>query len=1225
METKNIIETSIIFVIFILILTPVSLADEVSNTYRKKPEDAKGSVVTFCSKPLKVKKDNRFFFFVNKNSSVEEINLVVTKGNIKLIEPLSPSKYGRDNVIREGKKITIKNTTSFILHSSSERIRVATENKNLKLATTQKCAQLGASVAYMNRKSKHEYINKEIKPLDSLYNITKEIMEINNQIERKPCSSHNWRGIEKGSMTCSPKNSNLYRAFKTWLTEKKMDYRYRSLSGGGKAITEKEIEKIYTEILPEEYEKTLQHTDLQEFSIENFNDEHIIEKYNNDYINFLRQHISNEYKNSLNEWYELWKGGETEKLSRSYKVLTDMLKLITTEKIYAYEDSGLLTYEQFINEFLNNELENFDYKIEITTEKPKINFGEVINANNLKKLLPESVLNEKKWELENKNIEIPRLNIYNKDGSLVQSDYIFPVYGESSGRGNFEGFDLKSLPSELKGKSGFIRFNIIQKPIHGSHLSSVLPETLFHESIHSVFEAKGYNSFYRNKLENIHGFTSYLMDPRVDAEKKALLEGPTMSLTPEALEKYNSGLKKLGYDIGTRYLYLNQWLDYVSVTENSYKNGYFAGEIIFRTAMEEHGLEKIINGEIDLQEEYDIGKIIGNIKNFHEEYTSKMPEKFMDVKRNYGKVIEDLETIIERSGENEMTNQKYGQIVSQTTNGLSQKPRKMGLVDESIKKRVNEIDKIITEYDILFSQSFKNEFDEINSKLLNIIEEVDQQGKVSLEDIPKIERLKINLFDELVEFGLSKQESVFKNLAMKSKEGDFDSNFFLKNKLDPETTARLRKSIRKMDQDIKDIREITRNDPETTKIIETLDRARNSVFEGKLGELTGKRSYWKRAKDFAMESAKDIDWGSLSWFVGAAFAESLGEALREFGKTYDLAWTGWVAGLLHTEGFYDLLYIWGAVLAPKILWAVALIMNKMILAGFKTLFGTALYAASGLLLTGILIGVLTYLLIPLVHIIGAHFLNNTPSIIFENKELKKNSEENVYLVNIENIDNYPLGDRIHIKLFGNNKDKNKIIHASCKIIKGSKGKVCKGKFFVDLNEGKNKISAMYYVTEIPDWFNEVKNKIGERKVTLWPITRNTFLSFRNGEVCIKIGFYKKKCVAIDKKLEDKLYHFTNYKGQTIKIWTERNEVKCGKFDRNGEQFVEDCRTLPIEKELPKGKSINKKIRAKEITVMDGGEKLHGKLEIETKNNDFISKQFTWKDEEMLYEEDLIKK
>ncbi|MFB6075657.1 MAG: hypothetical protein ABEK17_00795, partial [Candidatus Aenigmatarchaeota archaeon] len=801
--------------------------------------------------------------------------------------------------------------------------------------------------------------------------------------------------------------------------------------------------------------------------------------------------------------------------------------------------------------------------------------------------------------------------------------YIFPTHKDTSFHVNINSAKLR--------KGGLPKIGGIILALTDD-LENGIAEHLIHESIHEAFATSGYKKAYgfriMGKYAVSEGSTNRI---NIKRERSTLLEAPTQTLTPRIMEDYDNGLQALGEEsIGARFMKLRDWMDVTKYGPGNEPDfpGYYPAVLLFDRALEDYSLKEISSDDVNLLKEYNIPGIIKNFRTFKENYLRNKPDTLMDIQVLYDTIKGELDDFVKSSSDVNNFNQEWGQMIrnkaktgKSTVSNLEPKKTPSKSI-ENAKNYLGVIESDIENNPYLFSESLKTKFNDLNKQLRAFINKYESSG-FKEGDLNQVSLLKTKTNTLLNELATAQFRNYYKDLSMLAKEGVIEHKINLERGL----KGRIINKINNVKKKAKKMREITRSDPETTRIIETLDRAENSPFHGKLGELTGKRSYWKRAKDLAMESVRDMDWGSLSWFVGAAVAESLAEAFREFGKTYDLVWTGWVANGLRMEAFYDFLYIWGSVLAPKILWGAALIMNSMIWAGIKTIGGAVAYAVGGLLLMGLLIGVLTYVLVPLIHIIGVQFVRKTPLITFESNYLKKSSEENFYLANIEEMENYPLGSRIYVKLISKNKIGGGIMHTSCRIIKSSEGNVCKGKFFVDWRKDFYEVIGLYSVTRVPEWFSKVKNKIGEREIEIVPKIDTKFpslLAFRDGEMCVKLGFYRKKCVKIDENLKDKLFYLPVYQGQTIKLWVVDSAVKCARFDGNGDK-IEDCKTISPKQELSGGKVIRGKTKNKEISVVEGEKGLHGKLEVETENDEFSSKQFTWKDEEMLYEEDLIKK
>lgn len=1256
MDFKNIIKISALFVIFLLILTPLSLADEVSETYEEKPEDAKGSVVSFCSKPLKVKKDNRFFFFVNKNSSVDEISLVVTQGDIEFIEPLNPSKHGRDNVVREGRKITVKNTTSFILHSNSKKIGVATENKNLKLAATQRCAQLSASIAYMNMGSKREYIKKEVKPLDSLYNLTAELTKLKYQIKTESCSGVKGEGIVEGSTVCASGGSSDPGPGLTKEVRLPSDHAAAQKFYSGKSIPTSEIRRIYTEVFPQEYEQAASEINLDDaFSQMGEVDEptpaegdvkfdlynYLHKRFDTFYLRFLENKVPEKYQNSFQEWKNLRADESFNALSSKPKTLMDMVKYLTTEEIFAEEDSSLIRFD----ELLNRKFESLDYRFEIITEEPKVDL-ETITSDG-ERLFPKGISESVQ--------EIPRLNIYDESGELARADYIIPVRkGFTSREFTFdtEGYDISP---ELEGKLGGIGLDLISED-----MSSRIPYSLTHESVHSLTRATGFMSHYINKLQRVFG-----EDFRGESEYKALIEGPSMGLAPEIMNEYSDGLKNLGWKgIGSRIAHLDEMVnDHGRISRINVERSF--GSLLFRQAMEEYKLDDILKHEVDLVETYDLHSSYMNFKGFNHLHTTGKSSDLVKIREFYQHTTRSLDQMVnkiqESRADEKLSQRALNTIKEKFGRDIDTSDSEVSMEEEatSIKYDLKRIDDILNrmeqrnnrrvpwnEFDVfenietddvdeVHSRQLLNSLSDLNNELKMILSRVLEVEKIGNEEIKKINYLEARIDGNLAELGKTRLGAILRDLERIGNEAeDFPDRYSLEGP-EQKMAGLIEGEVEEIRQDAQKVREISHSDPETNRIIETLDKADNSPVKGELESSTYEMGIWERAKEASRKEFKEMEWSSLVGLFRASAAEALAQALETFGENYNLAWTSTVSLGLHTEAITDYVTVLAYALAPKVLWGMYFIMNGFIAAGLLIIGKALATMVAMLILSGILIAVLTVVFEIILSIFGISIIGlpSKPGIVFEKEELKKNSEEYFYLTNIKNLNNYPPSERIHVKLISEipiefNSNKKRVHRTSCKIIRSSEGKVCRGKFLVDKVKDwdykrRKFYSALYYYTKVPKWFGKVKEKIGKERITIEQNLYNTFLSFGDRKMCVKNFPYRKKCVEIDEELEERTFILD--KNRIFKLWVEKDEVKCDQFTSFNRERIGVCGIFPSKRELPKGKLLSEKSKKKEVTVIENGKKLHGELEIDTKGNKFNSKKFLWKDEEILYKEDFVKK
>ncbi|TRZ54842.1 hypothetical protein D4Q76_01555 [archaeon] len=122
-------------------------------------DDTKSSVV-YCSKPLKVKLgpvyDYRYFVYASKVGS-SDLNIKIEKGFAHTLENLYPGSKAQLN----GKQITIKESTSFILHDLGGLELALSGGSDVQFVPSEKCDELVATMTSISGYSKQKLVDDE--------------------------------------------------------------------------------------------------------------------------------------------------------------------------------------------------------------------------------------------------------------------------------------------------------------------------------------------------------------------------------------------------------------------------------------------------------------------------------------------------------------------------------------------------------------------------------------------------------------------------------------------------------------------------------------------------------------------------------------------------------------------------------------------------------------------------------------------------------------------------------------------------------------------------------------------------------------------------------------------------------------------------------------------------------------------------------------------------------
>lgn len=146
---KAVASVLIALAVSIILTSSVSLAQELDNAK---------SAIAYCSQPLKVKigpvYDYRYFVYANKIGS-SDLSIKIEKGFANSLENLYPGSKAQLN----GKQITVKDSTSFILHDLGGGELAL--SGNTQFAPSEKCDELVAAMTAINGYAKRKLADDE--------------------------------------------------------------------------------------------------------------------------------------------------------------------------------------------------------------------------------------------------------------------------------------------------------------------------------------------------------------------------------------------------------------------------------------------------------------------------------------------------------------------------------------------------------------------------------------------------------------------------------------------------------------------------------------------------------------------------------------------------------------------------------------------------------------------------------------------------------------------------------------------------------------------------------------------------------------------------------------------------------------------------------------------------------------------------------------------------------
>jgi hypothetical protein len=1060
---------------------------------------------------------------VNKNENVDKIELIIQKGDITFLEDLSPSEFkdsiSKDKVNLDGKKITITDSSTFILHGESDKkIEIISASKGVRLAATDKCDQLVASMAYLVRKSQIEVIEQEFNPIDFL-------MELNLMLKKDilyseiptPCwidkDPNNY--IKDGTVSC-------FR-LETPDTE--------------------EFQKILFEKLPDNFQTLLQKY-KSEFNIEVDDVEEALDvikaKLSERLFENLKPRISGRNREVFEQMAKF-----DEKNPPTHSQALDLMWIFTTEKIWRIE--GVDEWLSF-QDILNKYYEFTDFRFEITEERlPLIRKGLEIDATKL----------------------VPTLKAISKiDGKVVFTTYILPSR-EIGAKGQFylpddlNKEEIKYITKDVERLKNIGFIEVAEKLLQVKEIVESF-ETLFHESTHSVLYDTGYDEGIEAREIPTLEIPFYREGIGLEPEEakniyvSTLIEGITEEHSEIFMKKYNNGLREalgedFGYglfrgfrqtwlvDEGREYLFgslifeelrkrdpelllkisnneltpeVENFIDesFKNLREALSKMGIFEidsrRELKFYFNMWEIKMKWIKSGgyeKIFIQSKIkeiknnirDLGYFLEDRKDYEKgahidgrEYINT-DEIRGRISRNFDEMSSILENIVKESVDFEEGVSKIKELFLKLKQdfeylfSLNDWKTKLSLehtILKSLNKNILELEakeepggKVTTlkkdissalEYgeDLKENIGFILESEEKKAKLIEDLERIEpilaeiRDGKISAEDAaPKIERIESTIKAALSE-ELMKETVDLSNVLMGLEKIRLRPRYRLES---VEFLSENKEKLNRLEQ-------IKNNNVALSAFFEILNNAKNSHFEGKISEyLYNFKEAAKKATEFMKEKLSEaLSWKYLGKTGLAAVPFAVAEIFVELGEENGILWTIYLGYTLEIVGLGFLLSIWATALAPALLVGLSSIFYGFVLEGLVTMLVSVVMTLAGLIVFAVVLAVLTYALRPLISLLFMKILTSIhpPQLLFSSERVKRYSDVSFVISNAPDLSG-SLDDTVAVEFLV---DGEEVTKSSCRTTISSSGEiVCVGEFLADIEEGKHKIKAGFTVKYEP--------------------------------------------------------------------------------------------------------------------------------------------------------------
>lgn len=199
-----------VFLIFILVLAPISVAKSLGDTVKERKTETKAAV-PYCKTPIAYKDQYRYVAFANLSQNIDSVRLSLAQGEVNLLQNLLPPHGGEKIANKQGNEIIFQNTGVVLLNNDQGgKLRLSTDNPEVELAPTEKCGKLAASLATLHQKKLHESLEEKYKLLDKWAEFRKVASDIYFGSKTPASSSSNAPTGHIVAQAATPEQDNPY-------------------------------------------------------------------------------------------------------------------------------------------------------------------------------------------------------------------------------------------------------------------------------------------------------------------------------------------------------------------------------------------------------------------------------------------------------------------------------------------------------------------------------------------------------------------------------------------------------------------------------------------------------------------------------------------------------------------------------------------------------------------------------------------------------------------------------------------------------------------------------------------------------------------------------------------------------------------------------------------------------------------------------------------------------
>ncbi len=876
--------TMAISVICVFLVSMLSSAAISAETLDSLLDQYPGTVVAYCSKPLKVGSDNRYFFFVSgeKNSN-EPIEIRFVRGlDGAFVENLNPPD--KAEAIKEGSALKFKGSGAFIVHGKTEGIELVSA-KELRLVPVEKCDELVAGMAYLNKKAQLSWIggNKDI--VDKLLLVAEESYKAlaeSSLAENFPCfvDDNPDNLIKDGTLACAVTDTETF-----------VKERFLNLDSDFLALFNDYVKGLYSES-----EKPME-------SVEVF-EQRLSER-------FLRKVISPRVTDDM--IFRKWQNHIETAASLEKGDFNELVNRLATERIFWISGkSSFGTFEEALNDYYS--YTGLKFKVELSEQDSGMlgRLEQIIKKHGTGSgFLMEPLATE--------NLKTTRITILKQDG-------LWRTVIVSGGRPLVLGLEGTHLSLAEKSPTGIDASLVF---IGNEKIPfQRLMYNLFHEVSHAVAATTDADT----KIWKSVGLNSY--------EHKLLSEGLASKLTSIFAARQHEGLNKAGIT----------WSGFDYVDFNFLRNSagfkleeerlvfgarhYVEAKTLYDYIEIEYGaesLKKIVTGEILASDFLDI----------LEHYRATVNQRLREAKISFDD-INSRETGAVRLLREQHT---FLSTVFDEIDGQVIKFDRVKIedIDSRLERQIKSVPPdIVTSYYEYFPEAI------ISAR--QVTQEAIRSGKVDPANVEKaratstMKHLKI-LKRIYLDF-LEHTEGVVLKVG---------------------ENQNIENAIRSVNEATRFLKQIAINDPLSSKFFESLDKASNSRFRGKV------EKFLYDAKEASKEAGiflKDIMApGKLVGTGVAALSFALADLVAELGTENGILWTAHIGYALQFIGLAVFLQTWAGIVAPAILESIVAISLGLVAEGLAGLVMAGVSVLTGLVIFGVLVLVLSVALKPLVSLL----------------------------------------------------------------------------------------------------------------------------------------------------------------------------------------------------------------------------------------------------------------